>query len=477
MNEDPKGLANWTLALEEEDMPIFSNTASQIQSVLSDDKKGAMELASVIMQDPNLTAKLLKMSNSIHYNPSSKKMVTVSRSIVVLGCAVIRELTLACSFLDTILSQSNKTKANEEIAIAIHAAVQARALAVLMRDSSPEEVFIAALLHNIGAISFWCFNKKQGNKILAQIRAGKTEPEAEQEILNFKLSALSYELCRNFKFTGLIKESINNVKNNRTKLVNLSIQIARESQFGWDSEAITQCLNELKKLTSLPTDSLTTTLKKNTNDAIQIAQQFGANNAAHIIQRHAQKSGTTHKVIPETVIAPIPENPQQLQFQILQDISNLLTDKINLNLLFETVVEGIHRSLCMDRSCFMLVTHSKNKLSEKFSFGWHIGDFQEKITFTLSDNPPNLFYYVSHLNSALWATPDKHQPYYTSYILNTVGNVECFLLPLYSESKFIGLIYADRAIHNKKLTQEDFNAAKLFVQQASLGLNLYRTHK
>jgi len=138
-------LHGWTHVLCNEEMPIFSNTALSIHNILNDSRKGAMELASVILQDPNLTVKLLKMSNTPHYNPSRQKMVTVSRAIVLIGSDIIRELTLVCSFFESILSATNRHQANEEIAHAIHAAVQAKSIAQLVRDSSPEELLLSSL--------------------------------------------------------------------------------------------------------------------------------------------------------------------------------------------------------------------------------------------------------------------------------------------------------------------------------------------
>ncbi|MDF1584020.1 MAG: HDOD domain-containing protein [Methyloprofundus sp.] len=474
MNSEPTSLAGWAQKLHEEEMPIFANTSCQIQSVLADNRKGAMDLASVIMQDPNLTAKLLKMSNSSYYNPSNQKMVTVSRSIVILGSTVISEITLACSFFETILSHKNKHKANEEIASAIHAAVQAKSLAILSHDNSPEEVFIAALLHNLGDIAFWCFSEKQGESILAQIQSGKTKKVAEREVLGFHLSSLSIELCRLFQLSGLIKESINNVSNNRTHLVTLSHAISQASKQGWESESMNHCLTELAKISTLPIKTLKKTLQKNTTLAVKIAQQFGAYEASNFIQKNAQSTENTLESREQSVSTT---DTKQLQFQILQDISNLLCEKIDLNLLFETVVEGIHRGLSMDRSCFMLATPRKDKLNEKFSFGWNKEAMHQKISFTLSPNPLNLFFYVSQSNQALWATPTEHKAYYTPHIINTLGNIECFLLPLYTENKFIGVIYADRAISHNALTQDDFKTAQHFAQQATLGLNLYRINK
>ena len=93
-----KSIDEWVQILCDKEMPIFSNTANNIYAILDDERKGAMELASIVLHDPNLTAKLLKVSNSSYYNPSRQKMSTVSRAIVILGAETIRQWTYS-SFL------------------------------------------------------------------------------------------------------------------------------------------------------------------------------------------------------------------------------------------------------------------------------------------------------------------------------------------------------------------------------------------
>jgi len=475
MKHEPNSLNTWTETLRDEEMPIFSNTARKIQTVLTNDKKGAMDLASVIMQDPNLTAKLLKMSNSLSYNPSNQKVVTVSRAIVLLGSFVIRDLTLACSFFDAILSKKNKDKANEEIANAIHAAVQAKSLAILVNDKSPEEVFIATLLNNIGDIAFWCFSEQQGERIHALVHAGKSQPEAEREILGFNLSQLTTSLCHAWQLGGLIEEVIHHPHNKRAQLIELSHTITEASKQGWESDSMARCLFDISNISHHPIKTIKEILQKNTTLAVKIAQEFGAHDASKMIQHsQANKRETRHNVEHSL---PIITDKKQLQFQILQDISNLLSDHINLNLLFETVMEGIHRGIGMDRSCFMLATPSHTSLNEKFSFGWDKTNNQQSLSFVLSANPENLFHYVVQSNQGLWAIPRQYKKYYTPHIINTIGHIECFLLPLYTNKTFVGLFYSDRAISHTPLTLEDFNSAKHFTQQAALGLNLYRINK
>ncbi|WP_333875168.1 HDOD domain-containing protein [Methylobacter sp.] len=248
--EEPHSLNEWTHVLCNEEMPIFSNTALSIHDILSDDRKGAMELASVILQDPNLTVKLLKISNTPHYNPSRQKMVTVSRAIIMIGSEVIRELTLVCSFLECILSSTNKQQVNEEIAQAIHAAVHVKSIAMAANDSSPEEVFIATLLNHIGSISFWCFCGGQGERIQALINKGNcTREEAEKQVLGFKLTELGVSLSKAWKLGSLIEESIKFsvvTKKPRVGLVHLGYEIAEALKEGVGSKKYDACIRKIE---------------------------------------------------------------------------------------------------------------------------------------------------------------------------------------------------------------------------------------
>jgi len=475
MNTEPKNLAAWTQLLHEEEMPIFSNTTRKIQTTLADDNKGAADLASVIMQDPNLTARLLKMSKSIYYNPSNRKMVTITSAIVVLGSEVIRELSLVCALFESILSKKNRDRANKEIALAIHAAVQAKALAFLARDTLPEEVFIASLLKNIGSIAFWCFSQQQGAAIIKLVETGVPQHKAEQQVLGFSLVKLSKSLCQSWQLSGLTKDSIHNIESRRTRLVYLSHSIPLAIQEGWNSTQMKECLAELAKITNKSPAVLKDVLKDNTKAAVKIAKHFGAHEASHFIQLDTAEETPALAETPSPTITE--ESPYRLQFQILQDISQLLCGKINIDLLFEMVMEGIHRGVGMDRSCFLLATPNKKNLNEKFSFGWDKKDSTQKVNFILAQDPENIFTHACQSDAGLWATPEHHYDYYSSHVLNRIGKIECFLFPLFIGDNFLGLFYADRAFTHKKLTQDDFNIAKHFTQQAVLGLNLYRTKK
>ena len=472
-HDNPQTLDQWTRVLCEQEMPIFSNTAQNIYSSL-DDKKGAMELSSIILQDPNLTTKLLKVSNSSYYNPSNQKMSTVSRAIVILGSKVIRELTVACSFFEAIISPENKQRANEEIGRAIHAAVQAKEIAITCRDASPEEVFIAALLNNIGNIAFWCFGGKQCKYITELVQSGNFNPkQAENKVLGFTLAELGKCMSKTWNLGGLIEETVINPSslNSRVQIVQLGKEITHAIDEGWDSSQMKDCLKKIESLTGESQATIKSNLKKNTASAVNIACKFGAHDASQYIQTDIPHNAST--------LAPADEplDPKQIQFNILQDITSHMSGSINLNLLLEMVVEGIHRGIGMDRTLFSLFGSNKKTLNEKLSLGWRKEINEGKIKLEVSSSPINLFFKAIESSDGLWANPITDSSLYTPQVVNRIGKTECFIIPVHAENKPIGLIYTDRSINNKPLTEDDFKAAKHFTQQAIIGLALYKIKK
>ncbi len=471
IEKTPQTLEQWTQLLSEQECRIFSNTAQNIYTSLDDQNKGAMELASIILQDPNLTAKLLKVSNSTFYNPSNQKMNTVSRAIVILGSNLIRELTIACSFFEAIILPENKQRANEEIAHAIHSAVQAKEIAISCNDPAPEEIFIAALLNNIGQIAFWCFGGKQCKYISDLVHSGQySNVEAEIKVLGFQLTDLGRELCKSWKLGGLIEQAICKPlsTNPRIQTVLIGKEITQAINSGWDSELMESCLNKLETLLGENQTTIISNLKKSAESAVNIACQFGAHDASHFIQSDS---------IPPSSANSEQIDQKQLQFHILQDITQHINGSINLNLLLEMVVEGIHRGIEMDRTLFCLLSADKKTLTEKLSLGWLKKHNEQKIKFEISSLPANLFFKAIHSSEGIWANPDTDFIFYTPYVLNSIGRTECFLIPIISDNKPIGLIYTDCSINNKPLTKENFEITKHFVQQAIIGLALYKNKK
>lgn len=474
----PKTLKDWGEWLSQKEMPIFSGTVQRVSAAVHDDASGALELARAVMMDPALSARVLKLANSIYYNPARQAVGTLTKAIILLGANSIQELALTCAFIESIQSARNRAAAARVIADCLHAAVQAKSLAILAHDPSPEEVFLAALLYNIGHVAFWCFQEEVGARIDEQVASGMTAEKAQKDVLGFELRDLGAWLTRNWKFKGLIEETFTGKGSSplRVQIVRKSHLLAQQAQSGrFDPKAAVACLLPLEAGLRKSATELLPIVQDNMQAAARLAAQFGANDAAHYLTQ----AGQQRAAIPgESETAPPPGEERRLRLaQIQQDISNLLSDRFELNVLFEIILEAIQRGLPMDRTLFALYNRERTELREKTSVGWTGGPERPAIRVPVGPANANLFTAVLEGSGSQWVRPaddPQGRRLFTPEIRAPLGIHECFLTPLTVNNRPIGLIYADRAPGRVPLDQETFGHFRHLTQQANIGLKLYQ---
>ncbi len=473
--QNPHGIEEWVEWLSRQKMPIFSHTARKIHASMDNKQVGAQELSRIILQDPSLTARILKLSNSPYYNPTGVKIHTISRSIVILGYQTIREITLACSFVETFVSISGKPQVNQKIAHALHAAIQAKSFAILINDPCPEEVFIAALLKDLGQISFACFDKELLPRIAALSMEEQISTEAaEMEVLGFTLNELGSSLSKYWNLNSLLQQypssGAKDIK--RLELVQLSHEIVHSMEADCSTDDVNQPLSRLARRLQKKLSSLQSIVRENREKFFKMSIQFGVLD----LRKPNSKPGKDNSPAPTSERVWSNLEDARLQLKILQDISNLLTGTVNfdLNLIFEMVMEGIYRVAGMDRTLLAVLTPDRRELKEKSTLGWPIDGQSPPIRVSVCDQK-NLFSHAIQQPEPLWARPYRDSTiaaFYSRQFTEQIGNTECFIARLAVNNKAIGLLYADRT-HNKiPLTQRSFESFSLFARQANIALAL-----
>ena len=473
-----RNVKDWVSWLRDKEMPIFSRTAQRIYESIDQRSVRALELSNIILEDPCLTAKLLKLANSSYYNPSNQKLSTVTRALVILGSELVRELTLTCSVIESVVKLDNQDNVNREVGHAIHSAVQAKFIATMVGDESPEEVFIAAFLNKIGHIAFWCYASDRGHQLQQLIDEQNIPAEkAEKQILGFSLSRLSAALSRSWKLGGLVEQTFNNPDQHtdRTQLVLLARQVAECSDKGWESPEMVRCAERIAKVIPKECDNLIECLENNAKMAIKIAAQFGARDAARFIACSLDnpKQKNESPVLSENV-EEINNTPVQLR--ILHDLASMMLGAIDINILFEMISEGIHRGIGMERTFFGLLTPDRKALKEKTSVGWSSTQHYPGLLVPLKAS--NLFGFVLKQHEGLWIRPKQDhqlQKLFTDEVRELVGCHACFAMTVEMNQRPIGLFYADSGLTDSPLNQDAFDSFKHFVQQANIGLLLSQT--
>jgi len=475
MENAPRNLSQWVKHLSNEEMPIMANTARTISEVANSLETSVAELSHIILQDSSMTARVLRVANSVHYNYGSfnNTINTVSRAVVVLGFDAIRSVSLTIAMVDTLLQGEQHDKVLMEMARSFHAAVQARAIALETHDELPEEVFIAALLSRMGQMVFWCFPYGMTNALIEELKLSPNdESEAEKRVLGFPLNNLTTALNREWHLSGLLEQSKKgNKKIPRVAYLDMAVKLARAVEQGWNNKEVSLLLDKIGKVIGKTPEETFEFVSNNAQLARDTAIEFGATAAGRLIPMPPMVKDDITSIIERKNIELAPD--PHLQLHILRELSTMLTDKVDLNAVFSTVLEGIFRGLSMDRAWFAVIASGRS-LTIRYSLGSDIDDLGKSISVDPDNYNSNVFIDTIKSGKAHWVKDGKKEcNNLSSQTKAKLGN-EFFLMPVTLTGISSGLFYCDRHISKSPMDEESFQGFRHFCEHVSIALSLMK---
>lgn len=469
-------LNTWVRKLSEEEMPVFAQTVGEINRILANEEYSSLALSRIILQDPSMTAKVVKLANSAFYNPGGTPISTVSRAVVVLGFNAVQAICISIMVIETMVKGRAKERVMRELARSIHGATQAKSLYPTSRDAASEEIFVAGLLCNLGQMAFWCFSGDQGVVLDQALRASPGDVgEIEKEVLGFKLNSLTTALAEEWHLSPLVADALKGkgAKDPRSKYIDLGQRIAREVENGWSSPALKALAQEAAKLTGRSVPDVGEMLQNQAREAVERAKAMGASHAARLIPVPGEEPEEVESSWEGTEAPVWCEPDPMLQLKILREITVTLASRPELNVLLEMVLEGIHRGVGMDRTVLALVTPRRNLVKAKLVLGANRVRLQERFQFELGVKPVNLFGKLMEGHEGVFVA-DYDDPAFKGLLFGGIFDVidrQPFMAqPVVFGGIPIGLFYADRGPSDRTLDNDTFESFKLFVQQANLGL-------
>ncbi|OUR88952.1 hypothetical protein A9Q81_22735 [Gammaproteobacteria bacterium 42_54_T18] len=474
MSDDKDGLKKWVRRLNEEEFPLFAHTARSIASLSTDDEASVHELAQVILGDNAMTARVLRMANSAYYNPLNQRITTVSRAIVLLGFDVVRSIALSISLIDTVLTGGRHDAALGELVKSFHAAIQAKEFASVRKSSNTEEVFIAALLNRLGVVAFWCF--PYGNdEALIDAYASTSQPEdvenAEKEVLGFTLEQLTSALSKEWQLSSLLMKALSHSDTRNKNILDIErgFRIANSVEKGWDAKPVISVLEEISEEINKSLKAVKDIAYDNSQKAMRMIEKFGIQIAGQFIPPMQEDA-----VSGMAFVGKKTDDGADLQLDILRELSTMLSEQVDLNTILVTVLEGILRSLGMDRVVLALMVKKGERLASKLVLGEGRTQFEKSFDFPLNEKD-NVFTHLFELNEPLWMDRKMRAdlgPLLTPDIYNAIGQVEFFAVPICVAGKPRGVIYADRSLTREPLEKHAFLTFRHFCEQANIAFTI-----
>lgn len=125
----------------------------KISDMISDNTASAGQLSEVIMRDPSLAARILKLVNSSYYGLRTK-VDTVSRAVAVIGMHELSSLVYSmCAVQSFSRISSSVTNMNTFWRHGVYCGLAAKAIATKVNCLNTERLFVAGLLHDIGTLT------------------------------------------------------------------------------------------------------------------------------------------------------------------------------------------------------------------------------------------------------------------------------------------------------------------------------------
>jgi HD-like signal output (HDOD) protein len=462
------------------ELPAVSSTVMKIQQLSQDESCALQSLADVILQDAAMTTHVLRLTSSAYHVRGSRSN-SVTRALVMLGFNEVRAICLSVAVMDDLIKKGKQKPFITELARAFHSAAQAEQLACAVGDRSSQEVFIAALLYDLGKMLFYCFGGETADHLIDEIESsGRPEAELEREILGFELRELTQALAKKWGLGELLVKAVANEEstNSRIRGVRLGRSIAHAVEKGWDTPTAQTLIDEMCQLTGMTATVLTPMLHTAADKARVLAEEFHAVTASREIPLPPTAGATPRSPVEEQKAAPEipftalePDIPYQLV--ALRNISLKLESSPEVQELVDLVLDGIFKGLGMDRALFAMLSPNRKYLSGKSALGYKSAELINLFRFPVEADKPNIFQWVIEGQQAVWVQNQSDAEF--SRLLQTgiqqvIGTAPFFIAPTVVTGKPIGVFYADRAVSGRPIEADLFQSFKQFVMTANISL-------
>ncbi|WP_246434693.1 HDOD domain-containing protein [Teredinibacter haidensis] len=466
-----KGLKAWTEKLQKQDMPVLGNVIAELNKITGSDDANVNQLAEVILRDPQLTSHVLRIANSVQYNYSKASINTVSRAIVLIGLKGVRAICISLLVMDSLLGDQPKEQVLKLVAQGFHAATQARQIVQKVDEKVGEEVFIAALLTNLGEMAFWATEGEAQSHpgLLSEEPAIKRD--AMEQVLGTSFKAITGQLAKHWKLGDTLEEALYPKKHlsKKAEAVIIGERLSRASLYGWTSPQLKKVLREVISFTSMDAEATLAMVRDGADQAAQVALSYGVSEACPLIPSATKASSKGKRKIRSKILKGDPS----VQLSILRELSTAAADCLDVNTIFQMVLEGMHRGIGLERVCIAFI--DKRKLKAKYVLGEGTEHWRSSFLFDIGPYSDSIFTRAIEQGGSHWfslETINANPKLFSDDISRIIGKFPAFVSVLQLGDRKIGLFYADRSTFGGKLDEEQFESFKHFAGQAQFSLSL-----
>lgn len=474
-----KGLHGWMRLLESNETAVLSTLLNEIDHVTRSDNSSGDQLAEIILKDAFLTAKIIRVANSVIFNPNELPITTVSRAVINIGFKNIRSICLSIKVLESILNDRSSPLLMASLAKSLHAANQAKFLCQKLSEMQQEEVFVATLFLHLAELLVLGHREEEVKAYVDQLTSFSTDQEKEraaEKYLGVSISRLSKTLVKQWKMQGLIQEVVNSSEVDTDSRIIQAIRIANEisraSLLGWQSNEFKEVSEKAAEYLDVSPNLIAKSLIKIADDTAETIASFGKKN---LIDYLPTSKRPAKQLLSEGSNQVSPLGDEAYQRQVLSELNAMLRSDFNLNHVINLVLSGLHKGVGLERLSLAIFDRLHSKFVAKSVMGQDTEHWQEKFVLCFERNPHSFLFQLFQYEQSVWVGAEQFKEICKNLhgeFIALTSQPLFFIAPLKINKKMIGFIYADNGASSKELTLKAFESFNEFMLKANAALNL-----
>lgn len=225
-----------------DDLPTVPQTMQMVLSEIEEVSSSAQSLQAILEQDPVITAKILKMANSVYYSPV-KEISNVGRAIVTLGFMEIRDMVISFSLTGMFCEDLGfaELKSKDLWLHAIGVGMAARKIAKKIAGLDSDDMFTAGMLHDLGRLVYALYFKEELAQVLKEVQTSGINLNQAEEKLGLTHAEIGAYLALRWKLSDILVNVIRYHHQPQqagefvmaASVVNLADSLIKHLQLGW----------------------------------------------------------------------------------------------------------------------------------------------------------------------------------------------------------------------------------------------------
>ncbi|MGZ8415290.1 MAG: HDOD domain-containing protein [Gemmatirosa sp.] len=133
-----------------DDFPSFSRQMGELMASLQEGEASAQRLANLVLRDYALTVKVIRTSNTVHYNRTGRPVQSATHAMMLLGAQTVRDLASSLLLFE---QYRNRTPGLKELMLlSLLTAGHAREAAARLGLADPETAQLCGMFRNLGEV-------------------------------------------------------------------------------------------------------------------------------------------------------------------------------------------------------------------------------------------------------------------------------------------------------------------------------------